>query len=314
MPIRQEKTTTDRPALWYSEGGRLYLFHVKQQEEMKDMRLPKKNKCPYEAQGRVWMIPTADIQPNPQQPRQEFPLDKLVELAQSISENGILQPLTVTMESGVPVLIAGERRLRAARIAGLARVPCVEVAVEDRRRQVLTLVENLQREDMNCFEVAQGIRDLIDTYELTQTEAAQQLGYSQAAVANKLRLLRLSPEMRTRLIAAGMTERHARALLRLDNRAQREAALTRMIGERLTVAQTERMVEDMVNARARRRPARPLVRDVRVFFNTVNHALDIMRRGGIDAQSHRQDGDDYIEYVVRIPKTPALVGGDKPHT
>lgn len=275
------------------------------------MRLPKKTKPPYEVQGRVWMIPTADIQPNPQQPRQEFPLDKLVELAQSISENGILQPLTITMESGVPVLIAGERRLRAARIAGLARVPCVEVAVEDRRRQVLTLVENLQREDMNCFEVAQGIRDLIDNYELTQTEAAQQLGYSQAAVANKLRLLRLSPEIRARLVAAGMTERHARALLRLENRAQREAALARMIGERLTVAQSERLVEDMMNGRARRRNTRPLVRDVRVFFNTMNHALDIMRRGGIDAQSRRQDNEDYIEYVVRIPKTPALVGGDK---
>lgn len=275
------------------------------------MRLSKKSKLPYEMQGRVWMIPTADIRPNPQQPRQEFPLDKLVELAQSISENGILQPLTITMESGVPVLIAGERRLRAARIAGLARVPCVEVAVEDRRRQVLTLVENLQREDMNCFEVAQGIRDLIDNYELTQTEAAQQLGYSQAAVANKLRLLRLSPEIRAQLVAAGMTERHARALLRLENRAQRETALARMVAERMTVAQTERMVEDMVSGRSRRRNTRPLVRDVRVFFNTMNHALDIMRRGGIDAQSRRQDSDDYIEYVVRIPKTPALVGGDK---
>ncbi len=275
------------------------------------MRLPKKTKPPYDVQGRVWMIPTADIRPNPQQPRQDFPLDKLVELAQSISENGILQPLTITMESGVPVLIAGERRLRAARIAGLARVPCVEVAVEDRRRQVLTLVENLQREDMNCFEVAQGIRDLIDNYELTQTEAAQQLGYSQAAVANKLRLLRLSPEIRAQLVAAGMTERHARALLRLENRAQRETALARMVAERMTVAQTERMVEDMVNGRSRRRNTRPLVRDVRVFFNTMNHALDIMRRGGIDAQSRRQDSDDYIEYVVRIPKTPALVGGDK---
>ncbi len=278
------------------------------------MRLPKKNKPPYEAQGRVWMIPTADIRPNPQQPRQDFPLDKLVELAQSISENGILQPLTVTMDSGVPVLIAGERRLRAARIAGLARVPCVEVAVEDRRRQVLTLVENLQREDMNCFEVAQGIRDLIDNYELTQTEAAQQLGYSQAAVANKLRLLRLSPEIRARLIAAGMSERHARALLRLENRSQRESALARMIGERLTVSQTERMIEDMLNGRARRRNTRPLVRDVRVFFNTMNHALDIMRRGGIDAQSRRQDNEDYIEYVVRIPKSPALIGGDKART
>ncbi len=266
----------------------------------------KKDKHPYESHGQVWMIPTGDIQPNPAQPRRDFPLDKLVELAQSISENGILQPLTVSFETGVPVLIAGERRLRAARIAGLAVVPCVEVAVGERQRQVLTLVENLQREDMNCFEVAEGIRSLIDNYELTQCEAAQQLGYSQAAVANKLRLLRLPAEVRRRLVEAKLTERHARALLRLEDRTLREAALTRMIEEKLTVAQSERLVEELLAGRARRRPARPLVRDVRVFFNTVNHALDIMRRGGIAVESDRRDSEEYIEYVVRIPRKEAV--------
>ena len=132
----------------------------------------KKKKSPYPEKGQVWMIPTGDIRPNPAQPRREFPLDKLVELAQSISENGILQPLTVSMETGEPVLIAGERRLRAARIAGLREVPCMQVQVEDRQRQVLTLIENIQRQDMNCFEVAEGIRRLIESHELTQCEAA----------------------------------------------------------------------------------------------------------------------------------------------
>lgn len=269
------------------------------------MRNPKKNH-PYACRGQVWMIPTADILPNPQQPRREFPLEGLVELAQSISENGILQPLTVSLDTGRPVLIAGERRLRAARIAGLAEVPCVEVEVSARQRQVLTLVENLQREDMNCFEVAEGIRQLMDSFELTQSEAAQQLGYSQSAVANKLRLLRLTKSARERIVAAGLTERHARALLRLENNTLRELALARMIEGKLTVAQSERMVEDMLAGRVRRRPARPLVKDVRVFFNTVNHALDIMRRGGIPAESRRREEDGYIEYVVRIPKTPAV--------
>lgn len=259
----------------------------------------------YVARGQVWMIPTGDILPNPNQPRKEFALDKLVELAQSISENGVLQPLTVSMESGHPVLIAGERRLRAARIAGLREVPCVEVAADDRQRRVLALVENLQREDMNCFETAEGIRELMDTYELTQCEAAQQLGYSQSAVANKLRLLRLSPDERRRVLEAGLTERHARVLLRLEGRAMREHALERMIGEKMTVARSERMVEDMLAGRMRRRPARPLVKDVRVFFNTVNHALDIMRRGGIAAESRRRDEEDYIEYIVRIPRNTA---------
>lgn len=264
-----------------------------------------RKKSPYATRGQVWMIPTGDILPNPNQPRKEFSLDKLVELAQSISENGVLQPLTVSMDTGQPVLVAGERRLRAARIAGLREVPCVEVEADERQKRVLALVENLQREDMNCFETAEGIRELMDTYELTQCEAAQQLGYSQSAVANKLRLLRLPPEERQLLLTAGLTERHARVLLRLDVRAVRQHALERMIKEKLTVAQSERLVEDLLAGRVRRRPAKPLVRDVRVFFNTVNHALDIMRRGGIAAESQRRDEEEYIEYIVRIPRASA---------
>ena len=266
----------------------------------------KFRKRPYAAGGEVWMIPTGDIRPNPHQPRRDFPLDKLVELAQSISENGILQPLTVTMEEGVPTLVAGERRLRAARIAGLREVPCVQVEADAPQRQTLALVENLQRQDMNCFETARGIRRLMEDHGLTQWEAARQLGLSQSAVANKLRLLRLSDEEQTALTAAGMTERHARALLRLENADQRQWVIQRMIESKFTVAQIERMVEDLLAGRVRRKPAKPLIRDVRVFFNTVNHALDIMRRGGIDAKSQRREGKDYIEYVVRIPKSEAM--------
>ncbi|MBQ6849335.1 MAG: ParB/RepB/Spo0J family partition protein [Clostridia bacterium] len=265
----------------------------------------KRNKNHYKSQGKVWMIPVSHIRPNPSQPRREFPLAGLVELAQSISENGILQPLSVSMATGEPVLIAGERRLRAARIAGLSEVPCIQVEAEDRRRQVLTLIENLQRQDMNCFEVAEGIRHLIESHELTQCEAAHQLGMSQSAVANKLRLLRLPEAERADMVAAGLSERHARALLRLENEERRRLVLSRVINGKLTVAATERLVEEVLAGAVRRKPAKPLVRDVRVFFNTVNHALDIMRRGGIPAEGHRRDGEDYIEYVVRIPKQMA---------
>ena len=210
----------------------------------------------YPTQGAVLLIPTADIRPNPSQPRRDFPLDSLMELAQSISENGILQPLTISMEEGVPVLVAGERRLRAAKIAGLREVPCLPVEAQARQRQVLTLIENLQREDMNCFETAEGIRHLIESYELTQCEAAHQLGMSQSAVANKLRLLRLPEDERAALIEAGCGERHARALLRLADRARRQAVLERVVAEKLTVAQTERLVEDQLAGRVRRRPAK----------------------------------------------------------
>ena len=266
-------------------------------------KLRKKDK--YATQGAVLLIPIADIRPNPAQPRRDFPLDNLMELAQSISENGILQPLSISMEDGVPTLVAGERRLRAARIAGLREVPCVEVQAAAHRRQVLTLIENLQRQDMNCFEIAEGIRHLIESYELTQCEAAHQLGLSQSAVANKLRLLRLPEEERAVLIAAGCGERHARALLRLSDRASRLQVLERIAADKLTVAQTERLVEDLLAGRVRRKPAKPLIRDVRVFFNTVNHALSIMRRGGIPAESTQREEGDYIEYVVRIPKQAA---------
>ena len=259
----------------------------------------------YPTNGAVLLIPVGEIRPNPTQPRRDFPLDSLMELAQSISENGILQPLTISMEEGVPVLVAGERRLRAARIAGLREVPCVEVRAEAQRRQVLTLIENLQREDMNCFEEAEGIRYLIDSYELTQCEAAHRLGMSQSAVANKLRLLRLPEEERVRLIAGGFSERHARALLRLNDGEQRAQLLDRMERDKLTVAQTERLVEDWLAGRVHRKPPKPLIRDVRVFFNTVNHALSIMRRGGIPAESTQRDEGEYIEYVVRIPKQAA---------
>ena len=263
----------------------------------------KKDK--YATQGAVLLIPIADIRPNPAQPRREFPLDNLMELAQSISENGILQPLTVSMEEEIPTLVAGERRLRAAKIAGLREVPCVEVQAEARQRQVLTLIENLQRQDMNCFEEAGGIRYLIDSFELTQCEAAHQLGMSQSAVANKLRLLRLPEDERRTLIEGGFGERHARALLRLADRGRRLQVLEKMKADKLTVAQTERLVEEMLAGRVRRRPAKPLIRDVRVFFNTVNHALSIMRRGGIPAESTQREEGDYIEYVVRIPKHAA---------
>lgn len=279
------------------------MFHVKRKGVDSMKKSHKKGKYP--EKGAVLLIPIADIRPNPSQPRRDFPLDSLMELAQSISENGILQPLTVSMEEGTPTLVAGERRLRAAKIAGLREVPCVEVRAEARQRQVLTLIENLQRQDMNCFEEAQGIRHLIDSYELTQCEAAHQLGMSQSAVANKLRLLRLPEDERRILIEGGFGERHARALLRLADRTRRLQVLEKMTAEKLTVAQTERLVEEILAGRIRRRPAKPLIRDVRVFFNTVNHALSIMRRGGIPAESTQREEGDYIEYVVRIPKQAA---------
>lgn len=257
----------------------------------------------YKVSREVIEIPIADILPNPDQPRKRFDRVKLIELAESIAENGILQPLIVTIRNDRPVLIAGERRLRAAKMAGFSTVPCVKAEAEGMRQALLAMVENLQREDMNCFETADGIFQLIHTYGLTQEEAALRLGYSQSAVANKLRLLRLSPEERRLITEGGLTERHARALLRLQKPEERRYALSEIIKKSMTVAQTDALVERMLNGKeARHRREVPLIRDVRVFFNTVEHALDTMRRGGVNADSKRYEREGYIEYVIKIPR------------
>lgn len=254
------------------------------------------------------MVPTADLQPNPDQPRRSFNGEKLLELAQSLRENGMLQPVTITMHSGAPVLVAGERRWRAAKLAGLKEIPCIVAEARGAQSALLALIENLQREDMNCFEEAEGFRRLIQVYGLTQEEAAQRLGCTQPTVANKLRLLRLPPEQRERLIGAELSERHARALLRVPNDEQRAVLLNRVISERLTVADTERLIDRHTEEPPKRRRPTPLVRDVRLFLNTVSHAVDTMRRSGIDAHAERSETEDYIEYMVRIPKGDSVDG------
>ncbi len=266
----------------------------------------KENQRPrYVSNGTIWMIPTADIQPNPDQPRRDFSYEKLLELAQSIGENGLLHPLTVTFRDGVPILIAGERRLRAAKIAGMREIPCVEREADGVQQALLALIENLQRQDMNCFETAEGIRRLIEVYGLTQEEAAHRLGCSQPTIANKLRLLRLPAEERSAIIGAGLTERHARALLRIEDTELRRVALGRILEARMTVAQAERLVDEFLRGKIKRKRPLPVVRDVRLFFNTVNHAVETMRRSGIEARSEKNETEDFIEYVVRIPKAAA---------
>ncbi|MDD2362622.1 MAG: ParB/RepB/Spo0J family partition protein [Oscillospiraceae bacterium] len=263
----------------------------------------KRNK--YKSNGQILMIPTGDICLNPQQPRREISYERLLELAQSIDENGLLHPITITFIGNKPMLVAGERRLRAAIIAGMREIPCIEVEADESRAALLTLIENIQREDMNYFEEAEGIRRLIMVHGFTQEEAANKLGCAQSTVANRLRILRLSQEEREVILKEGLTERHARALLRLEQGSKRWGALLRMAQAHLNVAQSERLVDELLEdeqiAEKHKRPL-PLVRDVRLFFNTVNNAIDTMRRSGIEAKAEKTETDEYIEYLVRIPK------------
>lgn len=262
----------------------------------------KRKEASYTVEGRVLTVPTEDILPNPDQPRRTFSFAELAQLAQSISENGILNPLSIMLCDGRPVLVAGERRLRAAKMLGMDTVPCLVVQADDRDRAVLGLIENLQRQEMNCFETAEGIRRLIAVYGLTQEEAATRLGCSQSAVANRLRLLRLGEAERECIVEHGLTERHARALLAVDDPAERMRLLRRVAEGRLTVAATERLIAAAVAPKPKKTPRTPPIRDVRVFANTVKHAVETMCRSGVQASVAKTETTEYIEFLVRVAK------------
>lgn len=257
--------------------------------------------------GRVLFLPVDDIVPSPDQPRKRFSQPELEELAASIQALGVLQPLTVRRRNGGWELVAGERRLRAARLAGLAQVPCLSVQTDSQSSSLLALVENLQRRDLDFWEEALALRRLLDTYHLSQEEVARRLGKSQSAVANKLRLLKLPSDVLARLRDGGCSERHARALLRLEDPEQQRKAALQVTEGSLTVAQTEALVEAMLSAQPKAGNRRPtfIVKDVRLFLNTITRSLDLMRSAGVDAQCQRKDTEDAILLTIQIPRRSA---------
>ncbi|MGN1081032.1 MAG: ParB/RepB/Spo0J family partition protein [Acutalibacteraceae bacterium] len=252
----------------------------------------------------VWMIDVDSISRNPSQARRCFDRRELEGMAESIRKNGILQPLIVRKINGGYELIAGERRLRASKIANLDTVPCIIANVDERRSSLLSLLENLQRSDLNCFEEAEGLRRLIDTWGVTQNEAAERLGKSQSAIANKMRLLKLSPAEQNRILQAGLSERHARALLKIEDRTKRIAAIKHIIKSKCTVEQTEKYVDSLLYEKPEKEELkRPYaVRDLRLFINTVSHAVETMKKSGIAAACEKYETDEFIEYKVKIAK------------
>ncbi len=263
--------------------------------------------------GHIILVEQEHIFPNPNQPRLRFDFDELTSLAESIRHNGLLQPLTVRRKEDEEnfELVAGERRLIAARMVGLAKVPCIVMDISDEQSAIFSLIENIQRQDIGFFEEALAISKLIDHYNISREELSKQLGKAPSTISNKLRLLCLSEEMRSKIVKADLTERHARALLKIEDEKMRSRALSIMADKHLTVAESERMIQQMLNRspKSRKIPIKNL-RDVRLFVNTLNHAVDTIRRAGIEADSVKSETEEYIEYVVRIPKitgtTPVL--------
>ena len=201
-------------------------------------------------------------------------------------------------------LVAGERRLRACKLAKMQTIPAILCNYSDERTAALGLLENLQRENLNPFEQAQGLRDILVLWDCTQAEAAKRLGMAQPTLANKLRLLQLTGDQRQFVLDNNLTERHARAVLRLpENR--RSEALINIAKRRLNARQTDRYIEQLLNSTAKGRHRISMVRDVRIFVNTIDHAIRLMIDNGVPATAHREEKDGYIEYTVRIPTAAA---------
>lgn len=258
--------------------------------------------------GRVVWLPINAVRPNPAQPRKIFDPQGLQELSRSIAQYGVLQPLSVRRQPDGYELVAGERRLRASKLAGLAEVPCIVLTVDEEQSGMLALVENLQRRDLDFIEEAQGLAQLMRLYGLSQEQAAARVGKSQSAVANKLRLLKHPPAVLEALRANGLSERHARALLRLEGEQARMDALEEIIRRKLNVAATEQYIDRLLEQQKRPEPmvrralGKFLLRDVRLFLNTVEHNLDLIKNAGICAAKTQEETDQEIVLTIRIPK------------
>lgn len=248
------------------------------------------------------------IEMNPFQPRKTFTEEGLGELCSSIMEFGIIQPLLVRKIGEHFELIAGERRLRAAKMAGLKSVPCVTRSADDKEMAEIALIENLQREDLHFFEEATGYEKLLHQFSLTQEQLAKRVGKDQSTVANKLRLLKLKPAVRDLLSKEQLTERHARALLKVETEERQLALLQAVVEKKLNVRDTEQLVEDEINQKAPDKQEQPrqmmlrIIKDIRIFVNTIGQLANEMKKVGLDVKMEQIQDDESITITLVVPK------------
>jgi len=253
----------------------------------------------------VHRVSPESIVPNPFQPRKTFNDDSLQELAASIQEFGVIQPLLVRRQGDSYELIAGERRLRASRLAGLVEVPVIIRELDDKEMAELAMIENLQREDLHFLEEAEGYQHLIASFSFTQEELARRVGKNQSTIANKLRLLKLAPEVRQVLVGQSLTERHARALLKLDNTRVQMEVLENVKDKNLNVRETEDLIENYSDI-SREKVAAPkqtvvkIIKDVRIFINTINSVVSQMKKSGMDIKVKQDMEGDYVTINIQV--------------
>jgi ParB family transcriptional regulator, chromosome partitioning protein len=261
-------------------------------------------------QKNISYINLESIRPNPYQPRKQFNKAAMEELSDSIKQYGVIQPINVRkITSSSFELVAGERRLRAAIMAGLKEIPAIIINVDDNDSAVMALIENLQREDLTYMEEAEGYINLINDHNFTQEELAQKIGKSQSTIANKIRLLKLPPLVKKILADNTLTERHARALLKLHDEQLQLKVLKHVCDKGLNVKRTEDLVERAIE-RYTKEVKEPVaekkftraIKDIRIFVNTIRQAIDLMKKSGVNAKAAQIDRGEYIEFIVRIPK------------
>ena len=259
--------------------------------------------------NQIQEIPTSNIKANPFQPRKHFDPLQLEELAKSIREYGVIQPLIVRKAKGYFELVAGERRLRAAQLIGLKTVPAIIRELDDKELAEIALVENLQREDLNYFEEAEGYKRLINDFALTQEEVAKRVGKSQSTIANKMRLLKLPDEVQKNINPEIVTERHARALLKIAQPEIQMAVLKEVYVNEYNVRETDLLVEKYLNPETEKKNksgGRKIVRifkDMRIYLNTIRNAVSTIAEAGLDIKMTEKEYTEYIELLIKIPKT-----------
>ncbi len=258
-------------------------------------------------ESAVLRVKIEDIFTNPFQPRKQFDQEALWELSESIRDFGILQPLLVRKGAYGYELIAGERRLRAAKLAGCEDVPVLVREMTDAQMAEIALIENLQRENLHFFEEAEGLERLLTEFCFTQEKLALRMGKKQSTIANKLRLLRLSPAVRQMIQKEKLSERHARALLALDDERTQLSVVEDVCRQKLTVRQTEQLVLQAKQPRtaaqitAKQNVVR-LVRDARIFLNTISHIVDEMKKSGLNVEVEEREERDTITVTMKVPR------------
>ena len=257
---------------------------------------------------KIHDIPIIRIKSCRMQSRKIFSPSEMKDLAQSIRVNGILQPITVRkLNTGEYELVAGERRLRAAAMCGSRKVPCIVVNCSDKQADQYSLAENIQRSDMNCFELAEGIEKLMKTYNLSRFDVSRRLGIRQADVTNIIKMLEFTDEEKDVMIKYKLTERHAKALLRIDDVIKRKMVLSEIISKGLNVTQTGNYIDSVLGETkddtAKNQKTTLIIKDIKILENTIKKAADTIRAIGIEAYSCSKETDNFIEYTIRIPKS-----------